>query len=1027
MFVSAVSTKGPDNVKPDDLALGNSVGDLTPATFRVEFDEPIRIKNCDFELVASKITKRNEIIINAGNNTFTFRLGTHVVAEQYTAKIPHGNYTDQQLADAIQFAINEVVPCNIYKNFTVSLSTGFIKVTYTLAAPPTPEPFQTHALNDDNSFERGCIYNKTAEDGAGTNKWVKYECTDAQKDQNRSAIQIPADEWEFCGPMAGGTTEPDTFQRTAIDTFGIWETQRGEVEAILRPKRCIVKSTYDTGFGGFGGATGKPTYLTFEFERNVDELGNEVTGLYRFGGMFNANTLKFNQPRKYKSTSNRRFINGVLNLATAGVDKRGPPYNVRHQMVFPTSVDPINGNNTHNRRANYTTGWEGCITMKREVGRPGQIPNIPKNYSFQMDLQGTGEKASCLAKRVGFKTDRVRIRTSKFPLIKGLPQQQVLNGPQVDTFCTISNPINGVPATRTLKYIVNSVGELNNFDFGQNTLIGNIQSLVPTDPSQARNPYYKILTITPAGAPQRVRLCDGGEYVIEIDTTSPATRLATSFFLNDPNTFTYNVSDDEDTLMEDEICRIEPLSADIGVNAFVEQDQDYRYLSFNMGLMRDNIFQLCKQPTPAVPYANPDQPLSVPKDIEIDITSKLFTTGGAVDPNPSGTGNIEVTINQLQPSTDKDEDNVIRNTQTDVKRLLLNASSGSWSSSAGSGGAMANWSTFVGVNNANGAVKVSIVNKDTYTEMIMISHCTNYTDVDSLFVQSVMLTATNTQRGGQGTPAKNACTRKTRFFPLHPVYSIMPTTIVEKNEVFTQCVGSEYPLRNTFYSIDGKSNFLNNYEANLAFMTPGQFNAPQNIFPDPAPLGARCVMMIKTKRLDINQISPGPAPPAAGSTGLCIPEDFTPSDAASFYNADMHSVMYAQITGIATSVDFPLNRAPKKQPFISSYAVEIQNLPQLKGYVGKGFDEGQLSQRRGLGSALPIVGIVPATEFPESSDLIVNYHYKVPYSQPVQVRLPTATFLYNLDINLRNLVTGRLLTDLLHSSEVILRIYPYPD
>ena len=80
-----------------------------------------------------------------------------------------------------------------------------------------------------------------------------------------------------------------------------------------------------------------------------------------------------------------------------------------------------------------------------------------------------------------------------------------------------------------------------------------------------------------------------------------------------------------------------------------------------------------------------------------------------------------------------------------------------------------------------------------------------------------------------------------------------------------------------------------------------------------------------------------------------------------------------------------------------------------------------------MGSRLPIVGVVPATEFPETSDALVNYHYKTPYYQPVQVRLPATTFLYNLDINLRNLVSGKLLRDLLHSSEVILRIYPLPD
>ena len=109
------------------------------------------------------------------------------------------------------------------------------------------------------------------------------------------------------------------------------------------------------------------------------------------------------------------------------------------------------------------------------------------------------------------------------------------------------------------------------------------------------------------GKPTQVRLVDSGEHVVVYDTTSTDTERDTSFFLNDPDTFDHNPADDQDTLMMDEIMTLTPLTFHIGADEVLDQEVDYRYLSFNMGLMRDNIFQLCKENVPTVPYKNPVQ------------------------------------------------------------------------------------------------------------------------------------------------------------------------------------------------------------------------------------------------------------------------------------------------------------------------------------------------------------------------------------------------------------------------------------
>lgn len=1024
MFVSAVSTKAADSVKPDDVALGLSIGDLSPATFRVEFDEPIRLKNADIELVACKVAKRNEIIINDGNNSLTVRMGDSSVAEQYVAKIPHGSYTEANLGIAIAEALNDVMPMNIYKGaFSTSIVANKIKITYTVQNAPNAVVFQDHAKFAGN--EEPIPFLKS-DDG----DYVEYVCEDSQKAQNRSPYRIPSDIWEYCGNVDAGSRMPDNLTRVGIDEFGIWEGRRGLWEAILQPVECCTKSTFDAGFGGFGGGNGKPTYFTFEFERNVDEDGNTVDGLYKYGGMFNSNTMQLNTPRQY-IPGGREFINGVLNVTKDINDIRGAPYNINHKMVFPYCANPkVNGNDKFTRKNFYDTTWDGCIKFRKTSGKQGQVPQVPDSYSFQMDNinVGSDHKARCLAKRVGFATDRVRIRPTAFPLIQGLPQTTAANGDEVDTFCAVVPPLVVNPVN--IKYKVGSVGQLNSRAFGQTFLANNTQCLHtatgPNGEDQYKLPFYKILSINPDGSPNEVVLVDSGERVIEFDPTDATTVQNTSFYFNDPNTWEEitNSGDSEDTIMETQIFRIEPDLSQIGSGpTFLEQATAKRILPFNIGLMRDDIYQSLKANLPPVPYGSQPNPLALPKDIEIDVYSNINnSSGAAVGPNNT----IGVTIHQMQPSTDRDSDNTVFSDTQDVRRCLFQATSGTWSGAAGSGPAMANWTTFPGVTSPGVAVKISISMRDTYTQQIYISHCNNYVNTSSTFTESVLLSSTNITRGGAGGVVKNRSTIKTRFAPYHPVMSPLPMTIFEKNKVLVKCIGSIYPERNVYYKSDNLVSFQNNYEANQAFMAKGDFQAPQNVFPDPEPPGEKCVMMIKSKKLIPSQISPGPAPPPAGNTDLCVIEDFSPDDGATMYNAGLHSVMYAQVTALNNDVDFPQDTIPIKQPFLPSFAVEIQNLP-LSGYIGKGFDEGKITDRKGLGSRLPIVGIVPATEFPASFDQIVNYHYKTPYYQPTQVRLPTEQFLYNLDINLRNIVTGKLLQDLIHSSEVILRIYNLPD
>jgi hypothetical protein len=1029
MFISAVSTKGPDAVLQNDT---QNICDLTPATFRVDFDEPIRVKNADFELVSCKITKRNVVTITAGQNTLSFRLGSFDVAEQYIAKIQPGVYTPLTLSTAIQTAIDEVIPCNYYRGSITCAPDGLnrILVTYTVPTTiPPPANFTAHAVQDVNSIEEGVKYNKTI-DG----NFVKYECTDAQKDKNTNPFRIPDTIWETCGGTdIGGKPFPltsavkaDNLTRVAVDTFGLYESRRGTLEAVLTPVESIIESTFDKGFGGFTGGSGKPTYFTFEFERMVDDAGNAVTGLYEFGGMFNSNTFRHSLPVSYEVNPNKHFINGFCNVPVRKNDTRGTPYNITHRMVGPYSRNTINGNTTAKRELYYDCGWSGLVQFRAARGPVADPPSVPGTYAFQMNdiLGGEEAKAVCIAKRRGFVHDRVKIRTTESPLIKGLPQTNAA-GDLIDTDCDIVDPLNGAPATQDVKYKDGSIGQLNFSGFGNATLQTNLQGIRLPGPEK-RLPYYKIISTNADGSPDRVVLVDSGERIIPFDGTDATN---TSLFLNDPNTFDYTGTDDENTLMQTQIHRITPDAADIGSAELIRQRNRPRFASFNIGLTRDDIFQLCKQNLPPVPYGVQPNILQTPKNLEIDVYSVLETSAGA--PRPA-TDQIAVSITQLQPTTSDDEDNVIINDQAYVRQIIFNATCGNFNAAQGSGPAITNWTTFVGAGNANGAIKIIIGNDDVYDDFISMQHNTNYPANPNNWViaETANLTATLVTRGGgtgSGGPiAKNQCTRRLRFFPMHPVFSPLPCTIRAKNVVRISCIGTEYPLRNTTYSCDlGLPNLQNNYTANRAFMATGDFNAPQNVFPDPLPPGGRPLIMMKSQKVDVTDIVPGPGVPP---DGFVYQEDFSPSDAGSMYNAGLHKAMYAQMGAApATSVNFNVSLVPFIQPFMPSFSVEIQNLP-CSGFIGKNYDDGVFANRKGLGSRLPIVGIVPAEQFQTlRNEPLINYYYKTPYPQPVQVRLPSETFLYSLDINLRNIITGQLLKDLVHNTEVVLRMYPLPD
>jgi len=1095
MFITAISSKTGYTPKVGDGL--NSLGDLSPATFKVEFDEPLKIQNADIELVSCKVSKENKIVISDSNNSLCIRMGEEVEAEQYKTSIKPGAYNATDLGNAIAEALNRVQPLNIHRpnavpglegGFSSSLSGNKIKITKEITPNPGSEDFQDYICpggasltGGEHIVSTGFKYNDVEPDGTGlVDSYVKFTGTlPVGTEQIINPYNIPSDNFITCGGYDLGSRQVDKVSRQAVDNWGVWEQGRfagrgaGRFEAILRPVPCILETTLSAGYGagGIGGQpdTDRPCYWTFEVDPNEDAYGNDITGIYEDGSLFtpatqNKSRLRHHIGRQYKS------INGVLNSSTALGDQRGAPYNKRKRLIFPyseqaqyTNVAGVPTFNEKARKTLWTANWTGQMVLSGEAGPPttGAPPRIPNGYSFQLDNKDipapptpTGEGVhyarSMVQQDINVAPENVRIRLTQSPLIMGLPRQTAVDSEVeysiIDATNILQPPVVVVGTPQNIRYKLNSIGQFNS-DFGDNIIGMNEQCLNIHGGNTGAQvlPYYKIIELTANGLPSEIILVDSGEYVIETDEFDNQTKYDTSLFLNDPNTWEYidPTLANEDVDITDQIYRLVVRPEDIGALASdptavaLDYNTANRYASFNMGLMRDDIFQAVKH------EFDPDEalldqtlnPFALQKNLEIDLYSILETNTGGVQPVA---GQIKVSIHQLQPANPNDDYYCVNGQgREDNKKLLFNAATNDLAAWRGDPGnpALTNWSTFPGVADPDTAIKLYIEMVDTYTLRVVLSNCTTYVDTASVFAEANMLCQTGIQRGHVGQPGihKMECFDKMRFYPLHPVMSALPTSIIQTapNIVRLKCIGSEYPdrsLGNPWRLITGRK--ANNYEVNIynqvgdaPYRTPQNVAAPSNVAGTTNPPGTKCMMMIKSQKLGLSNITV--IPPVAGDTDLVLVQDFAPNSGGSLYQANLPSVMFAQLgpTPGDILIDFPLGENdPDFQPNLPSFVVEIQNLP-LSGYLGKGFNDGKLSGIKGMGSRLPIVGVVPAKKKELQTDPVVHYYYQTSYYQPTQVRLPTEQSLYSLDINLRDIVSGELLRDLLHSSEVILRIY----
>ncbi len=991
----------------------NETTDLTASLFQNQLDEPIKVKKFEIELVSSVIRKNNKITISPPDNLLLFRLGPIDAGEMYSAEVRPGIYTLAQLAIEIQTALNDATPCNAWRGWSVTVD-GSNKFTITFTTVSTPALSTISEITDARLEVRGFANSYTLDSGAEEVKLEpKYEIAGLG---NRSINVAPAIEnylSDFYDPATNasysavdiGNPNPENVGNVAVREVGIFEAG-GRAEYIISPVPVLQTSGLYAPL-----QTDEDVYLTLEAD--VEGTGYDPSV---FEDSFIAGMDMYKNVKATNELSVHSQKNGIL-ITPAGnrnADKRGPPYTrAKYTLNFP----PMGLSSTEefaDRRQEQYINTFGATMIFDETDT-----NVLPNRGFRIEVGETpAETAGSTLKFENEDKEKLKFRASVRPLILGL---QVKNDTKINDTNILVKGATPVAGETKIEYIVGSIGRMNNRFFGLGAFASSSQGKLSGSPDVYKTPIYRIDSIDADGKPDQVTLMDGGEHMGEQGTLG-------DLFLNDPNTFVKTVegTDSDETIVstlcgkiniDDEARQIGNTTARAGTVAA------FQYLPTECAIVNDQIFQANQEGEGINGGNQPPFPVQYSKDVSVKLLplSRSNTTDKFV----------EFEVRQFQPTTTEfsDEDEIGEafrqlggNRAFEV--LVLKARPGTWRSLVYSSSSPANWSGAFTAPDANQRIKITIEQAEIYKQIIK---CSFSTDSGASFQEEITLLQSGDKVTGQvpSGPAfkKFEFTTKPRHFPLHPTISQYPKDV---NNVTPQ--NTDTVLKGIFTTYNRGTNYRQgdnvvsglkgNYEKNLTFQTIGA-TQPSVFAPFPTTLGNnhRPQIVLKTKQTGFTEVANGTAYPL--TDGEIRTEEVPPIRATLGAVLGLHSA-YSAEQEFTSPKNFVGNTATEVNVDIPTVAVEINNIP-IDGYISKDFDI--RSTQVGVGSRLPIVGVIPSLEEkPASTGPVINFRYNAPYSQPVVCDLPTEQFLYNLSFRLREVSTGKILEGLRHPTELIFRL-----
>ena len=707
--------------------------------------------------------------------------------------------------------------------------------------------------------------------------------------------------------------------------------------------------------------------------------------------------------------------NGIL-ITPAGnrnADKRGPPY-TRSKFTLnfpPMGLDP-NEVFADRRQEQYINTF-GATMIFDETDT-----NVLPNRGFRIEVGASTETAGSTLKFENEDKESLKFRASVKPLIVGL---QVKNDTKINDTNILVKGATQVAGETKIEYIVGSTGRMNNRFFGLGAFASSSQGKLSGSPDVYKTPIYRIDSIDADGKPDQVSLMDGGEHMGEQGTLG-------DLFLNDPNTFVKTVegTDNDETIVTNLCAKINITDEGTQIGNTRAKDATvtaFQYLPTECAVVNDQIFQAIQDGESINAGSQPPFPVQYSKDVSVKLLplSRSNTTDKFV----------EFEVRQFQPTTIEftDEDEIGEafrqlggNRAFEV--LVLKARPGTWRSLTYNTTAPANWSGAFTAPDADQRIKITIEQSEIYKQIIK---CSFSTDSGASFQEEVTLLQSGDKVTGQvpSGPAfkKFEFTTKPRNFPLHPTISQYPKDVnnvtPQNTDTLLQGIFTTYNRGTNYTQGDNVvSGLKGNYEKNLTFQTIGA-TQPSIFAPFPTTLGnnQRPQIVLKTKQTGFTEVANGSAYPL--TDGEIRIEETPPMRATLGAVLGLHSA-YSAKNEFTSPKNFVGATATEVNVDIPTVAVEINNIP-IDGYISKDFDV--RSTQVGVGSRLPIVGVIPSLEeVTASTKPVIDFRYNAPYSQPVVCDLPTEQFLYNLSFRLREVSTGKILEGLRHPTELIFRL-----
>jgi hypothetical protein len=995
----------------------NEATDLTASLFQNQLDEPIKVKKFEIELVSSVIRKDNKITITQPDNLLLFRLGPFDAGEAYTAEVEPGVYTLADLAIEIARALNDATPCNAWRGWSCTVDgTNKFTITFTTVSTPslstiaeiTEARLNTRGFEPTYTFDAGAntvslepVYEKGGDGNVGKDVRADFAnyLTVANDDANAASYRA----------VDIGNPNPENKTTTMVREVGLFEAG-GRVEYIISPVPVFQTSTRFAPL-----ISADDVYLTLEadvegtvYDPNVFE-DSFIKDMDMYKGVDELGNLSKH------SQKNGILITPAGNLNAA---KRGPPYS-RDKFTLnfpPMGIDPAEEFDVR-RQELYINTFGGNMIFDKTTTQ--KFPN----RGFQIAIGETPtETALSTLNFTGYDRENLKFRLATRPLIIGL---QVKNDTKITTTNILVDGATPAPGETKIEYIVGRTGTMNLRTFGLAAFASSGQGKLVKlgEPDVFKTPVYRIDAIDSDGKPTAVTLMDGGEHIFETKAADGG-----DLFLNDPNTFTKTT---EGTLTDEDIVLNLCSKLDIGDEAtqignlsiFENVQTAFQYLPTEVGIVNDQIYQAVEEGFDDN-NGNPSFPVRYSKDVSVKITPLSRTN--------TAEKFVEFQVHQFQPTTamfgeeeDIGSNQRITGGQIEVKTLVLQARPGTWNSlTYSSGTPPANWSAAFAAPDADQRIKITIEQSQIYKQIIK---CSFSTDAGVSFQEEITLLESGNKVTGQvpGGEAfrKFEFTTKPRHFPLHPCISQYPSAlrdIIPTNpDTLVKGIFTAYPrgasYRQGFNVVRG---FKGNYEKNLIFQTEGA-TQPSVFAPFPTTLGNnhRPQIVLKTKQTGFTEVANGSAYPLAD--GSIREQEVPPIRATLGGLLGLHSA-YSAEEEFTSPKNFVGATATEVIADIPTVAVEINNIP-IDGYISKDYDA--RDAQVGVGSRLPIVGVIPSLEETTASTKPqIDFRYNAPYSQPVVCDLPTEQFLYNLSFRLREVSTGRILEGLRHPTELIFRL-----